>query len=81
VLCLLQEWHQAQGGSAEQREHAEKVFLQETSDDPLLHSYATSVLRCLQNEANQRAARGEDPTLTTLRVQRSEVDMDRNEPG
>lgn len=43
---------------------AHEAFMQETFDDALLANYTRSVLRCLNEEANVRAADGEDPLQT-----------------
>lgn len=43
---------------------AQEAFMQETFDDALLANYTRSVLRCLNEEANVRAADGQDPLQT-----------------
>lgn len=65
---LAEMYFKAQLASDEARELAEQHFLKETSADPQLYDYAHSVLRCLNSEARDREACGEDPLLTTVHL-------------
>lgn len=59
VKLLAERVFQAQVGTDEERESAERLFLEETSQDALLADYAWKVFNCLNAEAAQRRAQGE----------------------